>query len=95
MIDPNLDWLVLLSNNIINYESEWPMDQVTHNNYVLNKYGSYEIMYDVHHYETREIQDGNGNVILEKGLIVTSRLHLHIHRSSTGSELLQPVVLTL
>ena len=22
----HLDWLVMLSNNIINYETEWPMD---------------------------------------------------------------------
>tara|TARA_A100001201_G_scaffold123762_1_gene107727 strand:+ start:567 stop:1238 length:672 start_codon:yes stop_codon:yes gene_type:complete len=82
----NLDWLVLLSNNIINWESEWPMDQVTHNNYVLNKYGSYEAMYDVHHYETREIQDGNGNVILEKGLIVPQDFTFTYTDASTGTE---------
>ena len=24
--DPNLDWVVLLANNIINVQSEWPLD---------------------------------------------------------------------
>ena len=57
----NLDWLVMLSNNIINYESECPMDQTSFNNYLLNKYGSYQAMYDIHHYETTEVLDGNEN----------------------------------
>jgi hypothetical protein len=68
--DPNLDWLVMLSNNIINLQTEWPMDQVSYNNYLLNKYGSYENMYGVHHYETIEVLDTNKNVILPKGLEV-------------------------
>jgi hypothetical protein len=53
--DANLDWLVMLSNNIINYESEWPMDQISYNNYLLGKYGSYENLYSIHHYETQQI----------------------------------------
>lgn len=68
--DPNLDWLVMLSNNIINLQTEWPMDQVSYTNYLLNKYGSYENMYGVHHYETIEVLDTNKNVILPKGLEV-------------------------
>tara|TARA_R100000027_G_C2234174_1_gene90052 strand:+ start:328 stop:999 length:672 start_codon:yes stop_codon:yes gene_type:complete len=86
--DPNLDWLIMLSNNIINYESEWPMDQTTFNNYVVNKYGSYEAMYDVHHYETQEIKDGNGSVILEKGLIVPQDFTFTYTDTSTGSEVI-------
>ena len=68
--DSNLDWLVMLSNNIINFQTEWPLDQVSYNNYLLNKYGSYENMYGVHHYETIEVLDTNKNVILPKGLKV-------------------------
>ena len=86
--DPNLDWLIMLSNNIINYESECPMDQTTFNNYVVNKYGSYEAMYDVHHYETQEIKDGNGSVILEKGLIVPQDFTFTYTDTSTGSEVI-------
>ena len=82
----NLDWLVLLSNNIINYESEWPMDSTSFNNYILSKYGSYEAMYDVHHYETVEIKDGNGITILQKGLIVPQDFSFTYTDSSTGTE---------
>ncbi len=68
--DSNLDWLVMLSNNIINLQTEWPLDQNSYNNYLLNKYGSYEKMYGVHHYETIEVLDTNKNIILPKGLEV-------------------------
>ena len=27
--DQNLDWLIMLANNIINLEDEWPMDQTS------------------------------------------------------------------
>jgi hypothetical protein len=68
--DSNLDWLVMLSNNIINLQTEWPMDQVSYDNYLMNKYSSYENMYGVHHYETIEVLDTNKNIILPKGLEV-------------------------
>ena len=82
----NLDWLVLLSNNIINYESEWPMDSTSFNNYILSKYGSYDAMFNVHHYETVEIKDGNGITILQKGLIVPQDFSFTYTDSSTGTE---------
>ena len=84
----NLDWLVMLSNNIINYESEWPMDQNSFNNYLLNKYGSYQAMYDIHHYETVEVKDGNGNLIMQKGLTVPKDFSFTYTDSSTGSEVI-------
>ena len=68
--DSNLDWLVMLSNNMINLQTEWPMDQVSYDNYLMNKYSSYENMYGVHHYETIQVLDSNENVILPKGLEV-------------------------
>jgi len=84
--DANLDWLVMLSNNIINYESEWPMDQVSYNNYLLSKYGSYENVYKTHHYETQEILDSNKQVILRKGLEVPVDFSMTYYDSVTGTE---------
>ena len=86
--DESLDWLVLLSNNIINYESEWPMDQISFDNYILSKYGSYENMYNIHHYETQEILDGNNNLILKKGLEVPQNFSFTYFDSSIGQEML-------
>jgi hypothetical protein len=84
--DANLDWLVMLSNNIINYESEWPMDQISYNNYLLGKYGSYENLYSIHHYETQQILDSNKQVILQKGLIVPVDFSITYYDSATGTE---------
>lgn len=71
--DDTLDWVVLLSNNILNIQSEWPMTQRTFDSTMLEKYGSYENLYSTtnpHHYETREIRDSLGNTILKSGIIV-------------------------
>ena len=69
--DSSLDWVVLISNNILNIQSEWPMKQYDFDKYLLDKYGSYEKMNEVHHYETVEIKNGDGVVLVPKGLTVT------------------------
>jgi len=66
--DPQLDWLVLVSNNIINIQTEWPMPQLTFDSYLLDKYGSYENLNSVHHYETKEVKNSQGVVIVPAGL---------------------------
>ena len=70
--DPDLDWVVLLSNNIINIQSEWPMIQREFDRYLLDKYETYEKLNDVHHYETIECKNIAGAVIVPKGLWVES-----------------------
>ena len=50
--DANLDWLVLTCNNILNVYNEWPMTQINFENYLLEKYGTYENINAAHHYET-------------------------------------------
>ena len=70
--DANYDWLVMLSNNIVNLETEWPMSQESFEKYLLNKYGSYENLYNIKHYETSEIVDSRKRIIVPKGLIVPS-----------------------
>ena len=63
---------VLLSNNIINIQTEWPMQQADLDRYLLDKYGSYEKLSEVHHYETIEIKNSSGVTIVEEGLTVES-----------------------
>jgi hypothetical protein len=38
--DPNLDWLVYFSNNIVDPYHEWPMDQATFEAFLTTQYGS-------------------------------------------------------
>lgn len=66
---PQLDWIILISNNIINVREEWPMSQSDLNNYLLDKYGS-ERLQEIHHYETKEVRDSEGNLLLQAGLVV-------------------------
>lgn len=69
--DSTLDWLVLVSNNIINIQTEWPLRQTDFERYMLNKYGSYDTLYNgIHHYETLEVKDTNDVIILPAGLQV-------------------------
>ena len=70
--DANLDWLVLTCNNIINVYNEWPMTQFNFENYLLEKYGTYENINATHHYETTEVKNTTGVVIVPAGLEVDS-----------------------
>mgnify|MGYP006248346175 FL=1 len=67
--DSELDWVVLLSNNIINVRDEWPMSQYDLERYLDNKY-SQEQLSEVHHYETKEVKTDFGMLLLQKGLWV-------------------------
>ena len=70
--DPDLDWVVLLSNNIINIQSEWPLPQRDFDRYVLEKYETYEKLNEVHHYETKECKNSVDAVVVPEGLQVDS-----------------------
>ena len=70
--DATLDWIILLSNNIINIQTEWPMTQYDFNRYLLDKYGSYEKLNETHHYETKEIKNSSGVTMVKEGLTVES-----------------------
>ena len=64
---PNLDWVVLLSNNILNIQSEWPMTQQSFDEYLVEKYGTYEKMNEAHHYESVEIKNSDGVIMFPAG----------------------------
>ena len=87
--DANLDWVVMLSNNIIHLENEWPLTQISFNNYCLTKYGSYENLYNVHHYETQEIRDSRGDIIIEKGLQVQSTYSITFFDTGIDQEVIE------
>ncbi len=70
--DATLDWVILLSNNIINVQNEWPMKQQDFDAFLLDKYGDYNTLYNgVHHYETTEIKNSDGVIVLPAGLNVS------------------------
>jgi len=69
--DASLDWIVLLSNNVLNVQSEWPLPQTDFDRFVLDKYGDYDTLYNgIHHYETEEVKNSQGVTIVPAGLQV-------------------------
>ena len=67
--DSSLDWVVLLSNNILNIQDEWPLSQNSLDEVLLDKYGTYQELHSgIHHYETIEIKNTKGGIILPGGL---------------------------
>jgi|688.fasta_scaffold78388_7 hypothetical protein len=78
--DEILDWVILLSNNILNIQTEWPLTQTSFDKYLNEKYGSgidnldeiYNIIFNgVHHYETIEVKDSRGVIQLKEGIVFT------------------------
>jgi len=84
--DENLDWLVMLSNNIVNPENEWPLSQQSFDNYLINKYGSEENIYAVHHYESTEVRDSLGNLIFPAGKEVSQNFTVTFFDRGLGTE---------
>ena len=83
--DANLDWLVLTSNNIINVYEEWPMTQFNFENYLLEKYVTYEKINEVHHHETTEVKNTLGAIIVPAGLQVDSDFSISFFDDEIGT----------
>ena len=65
-----LDWVVLMTAGIVNARDEWPLSDKEIYDYALDVYG--DDLNNIHHYETKEIKDQNGKLILPKGKTVDS-----------------------
>jgi hypothetical protein len=64
------DWVVLIGAGIINVRNEWPLSDRDIYRYSEQLYGN--DLNAVHHYETKEVKDSNGRLILPAGKIVDS-----------------------
>lgn len=80
--DEQLDWVVLLSNNIINVRDEWPMSQYDFQRYIDNKYDPVQLG-QIHHYETKEIRLPDGVLALQAGLEVDANFTFSYSYEST------------
>jgi len=64
--DAELDWVVLMTAGILNVRDEWPLSNQQLYKYAEEKYGI-ENLTATHHYETKEIKDSKGRLILPAG----------------------------
>ena len=81
----DLDWVVLLSANITNVRDQWPLSSKDLYEYTVSKYGL-ENINKIHHYETKEIKDSDGNLILSKGLVVDEDFSIRFKNGGTYIE---------
>jgi hypothetical protein len=71
--DATLDWVILLSNNILNIQNEWPLPQNIFDSLMLEKYDTYENLYSgIHHYETEEVRNSRGEIVLNSGIKINT-----------------------
>ena len=71
----DLDWVVLLSNNIADINNEWPLSQLQLNRFLSDKYTPQELV-SIRHYETLELRDNKNQLILPAGLVVDEDFNL-------------------
>ena len=89
----DLDWVVLLSANIINIRDQWPLSSKDLYEYTVSKYGL-ENINKVHHYETREIKNSDNNIVLPKGLIVDEDYSIRFKNGGTYIERSGPDIIS-
>ena len=93
----DLDWVILLANNITHIPTEWPMPQNDFDRFLLDKYNNYDNIYNgVHHHETVEVKDSNDVTIVPAGLEVSSDFNqtyydYYVSGMVTASNITRPV----
>jgi hypothetical protein len=82
------DWVVLVSAGIVNIRNEWPLSDRDIYQYAEEIYG--DDLNAIHHYETIEVKDSKGRLILPAGKVVDS--NFRIPNPQIITQTLNPVV---
>ena len=82
------DWVVLTVAGIINVRNEWPLNPRDLYDYSLDKYG--DELNSTRYFQTTEVKDSNGRLVLPKGKVVDSNFTIPKPGSPNGT--LNPVV---
>tara|TARA_B100001250_G_C19697568_1_gene743285 strand:+ start:268 stop:939 length:672 start_codon:yes stop_codon:yes gene_type:complete len=83
----DLDWVVMMSNNMINVYNEWPMTQASLDIFLMDKYGDVETLNETHHYESNEVKDTTGVVIFPRGVRVSAAQSVSYHEPITDEQI--------
>jgi hypothetical protein len=84
----NLDWVVLITAGITNVRDQWPLSDYQVYRYSEDKYG--DDLNAIRHYETTEVKDSRGRIILPAGKVVDSNFTIPNPADPTAT--LNPVV---
>ena len=86
--NPEFDWIVLTVAGILNVRNEWPLNNRDLYNYCFDKYD--DSLNSVRFFETKEVKNADGKLILPKGKVVDSGFT--IPNPDNVSATLNPVV---
>lgn len=82
---PDYEWIILLLNDITNIYKDWPLTQREFESMIREKYGiSGEL--ETHHWETKEIKDLRGNIIVPAGMTVDENFTKRIGQTIMGGD---------
>lgn len=87
--DPFLDWVIILTNNMINGVYDWPLDKESFERKINSL--NFDAFNTIHHYETEELKagykiDGIDVIALEGGLKVTEEFYNRLFFYFDGQE---------
>jgi len=88
--DDQYYWIILQINEIVDYYNEWPLSQLELDEYITRKYQSEENALGTHHYETPEVSDVYGNVLLRAGFNVDAD-YTFVYRPDPAQPILKTV----
>lgn len=72
---PDLDWVILITNNIINYPSNWVLNNDNLYEYLIDKYGSEDKLNEVKYLETNEVLDEYNRLVVPEKLKVDDDIY--------------------
>ena len=75
--DVKYDWVIIITNNIINPLFDLPLKEVDLYSIIESKY---DLVDAIHHYETTEVKNSLGEILLKKGIKVDLKFVSSSHK---------------
>ena len=89
--DAELDWVILITNNITNIREEWPLSNQDLYKHIIEKYETENILSSIHHYETTEVKDEYNRLVVPSGLQVDSNYSITYSKLNNAIVTVSPV----
>ena len=89
--DAELDWVILITNNITNIREEWPLSNQNLYNHMIEKYETENALFSIHHYETTEVKDEYNRLVVPSGLQVDSNYSITYSKLNNALVTVSPV----
>ena len=89
--DAELDWVILITNNITNIREEWPLSNQNLYNHMIEKYETENALSSIHHYETTEVKDEYNRLVVPSGLQVDSNYSITYSKLDNALVTVSPV----